>query len=79
MTIKTLEYIHKLLIEREAAARAECNAARKQLNDDDSKELETGVIINGALAKEHEDTACSCMKAHSEARDALKDFESAEW
>ena len=79
MTIKTLEYIHNLLIEREAAARAKCNAARKQLNDDDSKELETGVPINGALAKEHKDAACSCTRAHSEALDALKDFESVEW
>lgn len=79
MTIKTLEYIHNLLIEREAAARAEYGAARKQLSDDDSKELETGAPINVALAKEHKDTACSCMRAHSEALDALKDFESVEW
>ena len=76
MTVKTLEYIHKLLIEREAAARAEHDMARteydaaiKRLRDNDLTEFELGKAV----------TAGSCMKAHSEARDALKDFESVEW
>ena len=74
MTIKTLEYIHNLLIKREAATCAEYDAALKL-----HREYENSETADETLVKNQADAACSCMKAHSEARDALKDFESVEW
>lgn len=73
MTIKTLEYIHKLLIEEERKT----NEAYKG-----SRRIQHEYEENGApkdLVKRHEEAADGYMHEHLAAVNALEDFESHEW
>lgn len=67
MTIKTLNYIHQLLIQEEASRRDFRKAARKAADDANSH--------NGPLAK----AADRAYDRWSEAHEALIDFERREW
>ena len=75
MTIKTLEYIHRLLVEEEAKTNEVYKAARK-LQHKYEESSETAVK---SLAKEQEAAADEYMKIHIAAENALEEFESHEW
>lgn len=71
MTIKTLEYIHKLLLNEEQASLSALQDARKdQYAAEDA---------GGPDAKEKKETADLFYKLHSKALDALQDFENQDW
>ena len=73
MTIKTLEHIHKLLIEEERKTREVYKGSRR---------LQHEYEENGApkdLIKRQEKAADEYMHEHSAAADALNDFESHKW
>ncbi len=76
MTIKTLEYIHRLLIEEEAKTKEAYKSARKLQHEFEGSETEA---INKDVAKKQEATADKYMKLHLAAADALEDFESHNW
>ena len=71
MTVKTLTYIHQLLIENETRRSKALEIARKARNDAE----ETGADNLPTL----EDLYKIEFKACAEARDALADFEAREW
>lgn len=72
MNIKTLEYIHKLLLEDvDSKAKAYKSASDLQ-HDYEERDL-------APLAKEQEERADECMKLHFAAADALEDFERHDW
>ncbi|MCD8331157.1 MAG: hypothetical protein LUB63_01310 [Oscillospiraceae bacterium] len=71
MTIKTLEYIHRLLIQAKAETKKAYNAAR----DLQHQYEETGDPRMAA----QEEVAEALMHRHFEAHNALEDFESCEW
>lgn len=73
MTIKTLEYIHALLIEDERK--------RKEVYDN-SRHLQHEYEENDAdkkLIKRQTETADEFMREHIAALNALEDFEGQEW
>lgn len=73
MTIKTLEYIHALLIEDERK--------RKEVRDN-SRQLQYEYEENNAdkkLIKRQTEYADEFMHEHIAARNALEDFEEQEW
>lgn len=73
MTIKTLEYIHKLLIEEERKTNEVYTGSRK---------LQYEYEENGAskdLIKQQEKAADEYMHIHHAAVVALENFESQEW
>lgn len=73
MTIKTLEYIHKLLIEEECKTREVYKGSRS---------LQHEYEQNGAdrdLIKRQEKAADEYMHEHIAAETALEEFESREW
>ena len=74
MTIKTLEYIHRLLIEEETKTNEVYKAARKLQH-----EYEESETAGRDLAKKQEAVADEYMKTHIAAENALEDFESHEW
>jgi len=67
MTIKTLNYIHQLLIREEETRRAARNTARKAAAEVDR--------YDGPLAE----VADKAYHLWSEAHEALMDFEAKEW
>lgn len=75
MTIKTLKYIHELLLENEAEAKFVYKNARKLQHEYEESESENAE----ELAKSQATWADDCMKAHTEALNALNDFESQDW
>lgn len=75
MNIKTLEYIHQLLIDNAKEAKFVYENARKLQHEYEESESENAE----ELAKSQESWADDCMKAHSEALKALNDFESQDW
>lgn len=74
MTIKTLEYIHALLVDHEAATHMDYKAARKLQH-----EYEESETADEALVEEQKAAADLYMRAHSEAVNALRDFEQQKW
>lgn len=74
MTIKTMEYIHRLLIEEEAKTNEVYKAARKLQH-----EYEESEAADKTLAKEQEAAADEYMKIHIAALNALEDFEGRDW
>lgn len=74
MTIKTLEYIHRLLIEEEAKTNEVYKAARKLQH-----EYEESETADKSLAKKQEAAADEYMKIHIAAENALEDFERHGW
>mgnify|MGYP003181119107 FL=1 len=74
MTIKTLEYIHRLLVEEEAKTGEVYKAARKLQH-----EYEESETTGKDLAKKQEAAADEYMKIHIAAVNALEEFESHEW
>lgn len=75
MTIKTLEFIHKLLKEEEARQQNALHIARANLNAQRDKE-EAGEKTNIAT---YEDLYNKCFSNHCHALRALEDFEQKEW
>ena len=74
MTIKTLEYIHRLLIEEEAKTNEVYKAARKLQH-----EYEESETAGRDLAKKQEAAVDEYMVIHRAAVNALEDFESHGW
>lgn len=71
MTIKTLEYIHKLLVNEEQVSLSAWNDARKaQYAAEDAESPD---------AAEKKETADLFYKLHSKAFYALQDFENQDW
>ena len=78
MTIKTLEYIHRLLVEEEAKTGEVYRAARKLQHEYEESDIEDKDIIKD-LTKKQEAAADEYMKIHIAAENALEEFESHEW
>lgn len=74
MTIKTLEYIHALLVEKEHQANEIYNNARKLQH-----EYEESETASEDLVKRQTNAANEFMREHLAAVDALKAFENQEW
>lgn len=74
MTIKTLEFIHRLLVEEEARANEAYEAVRKLQH-----EYEESETADKGLVKRHEAAANKYMEARIAALGALNEFESQEW
>lgn len=74
MTIKTLEYIHALLVDHEAAAHMDYKAARKLQH-----EYEESETPDEELVAKQKAAAELRMTFHNEALNALRDFEQQEW
>ncbi len=70
MTIKTLEFIHRLLVAEEAKTK---KAYR------DAESLWPGYVENGAVSRDFIEKQDECAKAHTAAANALEDFESRDW
>ena len=75
MTIKTLEYIHALLIEDERKRKEVYERARHQ---HEYEECEDGDVSDG-LIKRQTEAAEEFMREHIAALNALADFEGQEW
>lgn len=71
MTLKTLNYIHQLLIEREAAT----IKAKKMVYEARAKAEEEEADNYKALC----DAADRAWESYKEANDALRDFEDQDW
>lgn len=72
MTIKTLEYIHQLLMEKEAeTGKIYKNVLKLQ---HENEELEEGKKMDSL-----KEFVVECMKIHAKAASALEEFESQEW
>lgn len=74
MTIKTLEYIHRLLLDEKAKTQKTYEAARKL-----QYEYEESETTDKSLAKEQEAVADESLRTHMAALNALEEFESREW
>lgn len=74
MTIKTLEYIHALLIEKEQQTKEVYENARKLQHEYEESSTASKVLINRQT-----EAADEFMREHSAAVDALLDFERREW
>lgn len=74
MTIKTLEYIHRLLVEENRKTDEVYRAARKLQH-----EYEESETASRELAKEQEVAADEYMRLHIAAENALEEFEAHEW
>ena len=74
MTIKTLEYIHELLVGQEAAMHEAYKAARKLQH-----EYEESETPDEELVAKQKAAAELRMTFHNEALNALRDFEQQEW
>lgn len=74
MTIKTLEYIHRLLLEEEAKTNEVYKAARNLQH-----EYEESETASKSLVKGQEAAADEYMRTHIAALNALEEFESHEW
>ncbi len=74
MTIKTLEYIHRLLLEEEAKTNEDYKGARKLQH-----EYEESETADKGLVKRQEAAADEYMKIHLAALNALEEFESHDW
>lgn len=74
MTIKTLQVIHKLLIENAQRATAEYRAARALQHEYEERENPDKELIANQTA-----AADELMNVHIKASNALEDFEAQEW
>ena len=74
MTIKTLEYIHRLLVEEEAKTNEVYKASRKLQH-----EYEESETADKSLAKEQEAAADEYMKIHIAAENAPEELKSYDW
>lgn len=83
MTIKTMEYIHKLLLANYESANSLYCGARDRLNDMEDFELhlETKEARKsfGVSVSNQKEYVEDCWKKRCEASAALEDFESKEW
>ncbi len=70
MTIKTLEFIHRLLIDEEAKTKRDYESARKL-----PREYKAGETLSASLM----DKYIEHTKARVAAENALENFESHEW
>ncbi len=75
MTIKTLEFIHRLLIEEEAKTKREYKYAARRLQ----RECEESETVSKDFIKSREAAADKSMKVHTAAASVLEDFESHDW
>lgn len=73
MTIKTLEYIHKLLKDEEWKTRQVYKSARDLQYEYEENNADKDQI------KRQEEVADHFMNEHSAANNALEDFENQEW
>lgn len=73
MTIKTLEYIHALLIEDERKRKEIYEEARQLQHEYEEKDADKGLI------KRQTGAADGYMREHFAALNALEDFEGQEW
>ncbi len=74
MTIKTLEYIHRLLVVEEAKTNADYKGARKQ-----QYEYEESETADKDFIEKQKAAADKYMKIHIAAANALEDFENHGW
>jgi len=74
MTIKTLKYIHQLLVDEEQKIKEIYLNARKLQHEFEESEIPDKVLI-----KEQEKAADEYMKEHIIILNALEDFEAQEW
>lgn len=74
MTIKTLEYIHALLIEKEQQTNETYKNSRKFQH-----EYEESLTASKDLVKRQTEAADGYMYEHLAAVDALAEFEGQEW
>lgn len=71
MTVKTLTYIHQLLVENEARHHKAVEIARKARNEAEEKDLDN--------APDMEDIYQVTRKSWDDALQALAEFETREW
>jgi len=74
MTIKTLEYIHALLLEDERERKEVCDNSRRLQH-----EYEESETASKDLIKRQTEAADEFMREHIAALNALEDFEGQEW
>ena len=74
MTIKTLEYIHALLLEDERERKEVCDNSRRLQH-----EYEESETASKDLIKRQTEAADEFMREHIAALNALADFEGQEW
>lgn len=74
MTIKTWEYIHRLLVEEESKTREVYRAARRLQH-----EYEESETADEDLVQRQKKAADEYMKKNFAAKDALYEFEKKEW
>ena len=74
MTIKTLEYIHRVLLDAKKMTEREYSEARKLQHEFEKLEPKEPDLVGSQKA-----AADLLMKEHREAMAALNDFESQEW
>lgn len=74
MTIKTLEYIHRLLIEEKSKTEEAYKGARKLQH-----EYEESETADKGLVKRQTEAADGYMRIYIAAENALEDFESHKW
>lgn len=81
MTIKTLEYIHHVLIEKESHANLSYQNARKlQYEFEDNEEMKAELPeVYARLVREQKEAADNFYKIHTQAESALIEFESFDW
>ncbi len=75
MTIKTLEFIRRLLIDEEAKTKRDYKYAARRLQ----REYEESETASKDFIKSLEAAADKSVKVHTAAANALEDFESHEW
>jgi len=73
MNIKTLEYIHKLLIEEDSKTNEVYRAARSLQHEYEEHNADKALIAS------QEKAADEFMNIHFAASNALEDFENQEW
>lgn len=81
MTIKTLEFIHNILLEKESHANLAYQNARKlQYDFEDNEEMKEELPeVYARLVREQKEAADNFYRIHTQAQNALIEFESVDW
>lgn len=81
MTIKTLEHIHNVLLEKERNANLTYQNARKlQYEYEDNEEIKAEFPeVYARLIREQKEAADHFYQVHSQAQNALIEFEAVDW
>ena len=81
MTIKTLEFIHNILLEKESHANLTYQNARKlQYDFEDNEEMKEELPeVYARLVREQKEAADNFYRIHTQAQNALIEFESVDW